>query len=522
MSSKQKSQFKTVSLIMIITLVGKVLGLLRDILLNRNFGYEMDAQAFTVASQLPRTFFDVIFASAISASFIPIFNEYMEKDGREEADRFSGSFMTLIGLFTALLAVVGIIFAPQLIEFSAGGYTAETKALATQLLRILFPMIIFTGLAFSMVAVLQSLGEFNIPALISVVSNGLIILYYLFFVDNFGVFGLAVAFLIGWAAQMAIQVPSLHRLGYRYRPRLWHKGIRSVLVLMVPVMVGSWLQPINQFFSSRFGSYLFDGKGTTAINNANTLYLIIASVLVLSITNVIFPKLSRLVIAEEKKAFGQVLKENTRTVLFLLIPMTAGLIVLSEPIIRLIFGYGEMTDFDIQITGRALAFLSLGMVGFGIQSILSRAFYAMKKGLIPLITSGVAIGVNIGLGLLLMDRWDVAGIGVASSVSLSLAAILLVIPIQRRFETYIDKQIVLDFFKMIAAALVMAAVLIPVRTVLSELGSSLFHQILTVGIPAVLGVAIYMALTLLMRVAEAQTTLGAVTKIFKRGGPKNG
>ena len=158
--SERHNHLKTVSTVMLLTLIGKVLGLVRDMLMGHYFGTGMEASAFTVASQIPRNFFDAIFASAISASFIPVFNDCLEKKGKDEAFRLSNSFITLMGLFTILLSAAGIVLAGPFAALQAGGeagFDAATLALCTRLLRILFPTIVFTGLAFSMVGVLQSL-----------------------------------------------------------------------------------------------------------------------------------------------------------------------------------------------------------------------------------------------------------------------------------------------------------------------------------------------------------------------------
>src|SRR5699024_590422 len=156
------------------TLVGKVLGLVREQLLAANYGNGMAANAFTTASLMPRTFFDAVFASAISASFIPIFNEYLQKKGKEEAFALSNRFITLIGVVTIGMTLICEVFSEQFVWLFASGYDGETIALAARLSQIMFPTIFFTGIAFSFVGILQSLDEFNIPAALSVASNAVI------------------------------------------------------------------------------------------------------------------------------------------------------------------------------------------------------------------------------------------------------------------------------------------------------------------------------------------------------------
>lgn len=434
---------------MVITLLGKVLGLVRDMLLGHNFGTGMESAAFLTASRIPRTFFDAVFAAAISASFIPVFARQMEKKGEEDAFQLSRCFFTWMGLLTAAMSLLGMAFAPQLVELLAKGFDAQTASLCAGLLRILFPTVFLTGLAFSMVGVLQSMGEFYIPAALSVASNGIIILYYLLFCRRFGIYGLAWAFLLGWAAQAVMQVPWLVRHGFRYRPCFRHPALKSVFVLMLPVMVSTWIQPVNQLISTRFASYLFSGAGASAMEYANTLYTMITGILVLSITNVMFPEMSRLSSVGQDEELGQLIGGTLRGMLFLLLPMTAGLMLLSEPLVRLLYQYKTWDAFSTQITARALCFMSLGMVGYGIQNVLSRAFYAQQNGKVPMISGAVSIVVNLVLCLVLSNRLDVAGLAIATAASSAVSAILLLIPTLRRYPKMMNRQFWSGMLKML-------------------------------------------------------------------------
>lgn len=519
MTDKRKSQFKIVGLVMIITLSGKILGLFRDILVGQSFGTGMEGQAFLAASRIPRTFFDAIFASAISSSFIPVFNEYLERDGRDEAYRLSNSFMTIVGLFTALLSLAGIVFSRQAANFFVDGYSGQTLALCSELLKILFPTIFFTGIAYSMVGILQSQGRFNVTAALSTVSNGIIIIYFFTLNDRFGIYGLAIVYLVGWAFQMFMQMPSLRDLKYRYRPALRHDGLKKIFALMLPVMVSTWIQPINYTISTKLASRLFDGVGGSAFDYANSLYTIIAGVLVLSIVNVIFPDLSKFSIRNKMDEFSQSIKENTKTVLFLLVPMTVGVVILGEPIVRLLYQRGEFTDYSTEITSRALIFMSLGMAGYGVQTILSRAYYALKNGRVPLLSGIISIAVNILLSLLLIGKFDVAGLGIASSLSMIVAAAVMIVPMQKKTGNYIDKKMCTDFLKMALAAVIMgAAVLLCRNGLMSVISGGLAGRIAVVGLPALLGVVAYMAVAKLLRLEQADIFAGVIKKVIGRKG----
>ncbi len=503
---QKNNHIKTVGLIMIITLAGKVLGLVRDMLLGHNFGTGMESMAFQVASRIPRTFFDAIFASAISASFIPVFSDRLETHGKEDAFQLSRSFFTWVGLATALFSLVGIALADPIVALLADGFDAETAALCAKLLRVLFPTVFFTGVAFAFVGVLQSMGEFNIPAAMSVASNGIIILYYFLLCRRFGIYGLAWAFLLGWAAQAVMQLPWLHKHGFRYRPTLRHPGIRQVFLLMLPVMVSTWIQPVNQLISTRFATHLFEGAGASAMDYANTLYTMITGILVLSITNVIFPEMSRLSTGGKEEELGSLISGSIRSMLFLLLPMTAGLMLLSTPMVRLLYEYKSWDPFSTQITARALCFMSLGMVGYGVQNVLSRAFYAGQNGKTPLVSGVISIVVNLLLCLLLTDALDVAGLSLATAVSSTVAAVVLLIPTVRRFPRQWDRSFWLGLGKMVLATAVMAlAVFFAYRGLDRVLTDGLVSRVLLVGVPTVLGIGVYFIMAALLRLEELDT-----------------
>lgn len=518
-TQKKNSAVKAVSFMMLITLVGKVLGLVRDQLLAANYGNGMAAEAFTTASLMPRTFFDAVFASAISASFIPIFNEYLKKKGKKEAFALSNRFITLMGLVTLLMTVVCEIFSEQFVWLFAAGYDNETAALAAQLSHVMFPTIFFTGIAFSFVGILQSLDEFNVPAALSVASNAVIILYYIFWNDRFGVYGLAVAFLIGWAMQAIIQIPSMMKKGYFYRPdfRFRDEGIRKILILMLPVMVGTWIQPINLIINNQFASHL--DMGVTTLQYANNLYTIIVGVFVLAIANLIFPKLSRMADDAEGDGFGQTVRVTLRSMMFFLIPMMVGLMVLSKPLVKLIYERGSFDALGTEMTGTALCFFAVGMIGYGVQTILSRVFYAKQEGKMPLVAGIISIGVNAALCWLLMKPMGLGGLALASAVSSTVAALILFVPTVKRYPGILDKKLAADLCKMAVSALVMLfCVYLPYRFLAAKMGDGLIPRVILVGVPTCIGIVVYMVLTYVLRVDESRFAFSLVGKFLHRGG----
>ena len=508
-------------MVMAITLLGKVLGLYRDHLMAVHYGTTgMEAKAFYIASRIPRVFFDVVFASAIAACFIPVFSEYLTKKGKKEAFRFGGNFLSVMALLTAVLTVLGMVFAQPLVTLFADGYDAETAALAASLTRAMFPTVLFTGVAFSFVGILQSMDRFNIPALISTVSNLVIIGYFSFLDDRFGVYGLAAAYLVGWLLQAVIQVPTLRRLDFHYHPDFSFRseGMRKAFSLMGPVMVSTWVQPINLTINTKFGSHLYDGAGVSAMEYSTNLYLVVAGVFILSITNVIFPKLSRLTAEHQEAEFRDTIRQTVHSSLFFVMPMAAGMMTLARPMVSFLYGGGAFDEFSVNITSQALVWVSLGMVGYGLQNILSRAYFAQQNGRTPLIAGGISILANIVGCMLLTEPLGVAGLAISSTISSTLYALLLLIPLQKQGGGVLNAGFGKDAMKMLLSTVGMAAVVLAVRYGLEHLlPQGKLGELVLLGICALIGVAVYFLLATLTGLDEAKMVRDMAKRVWKRG-----
>jgi len=517
MDNDREGSTKTIGVMMLLTLLGKLLGLYRDRLLAVHYGTGLEANAFYTASRIPRVFFDAVFASAITACFIPVFSEYLTQKGRDAANRFGSCFLTLMALVTAVLSVLGMALAGPLVTLFADGYDAATAALAVSLTRMLFPTVLFTGVAFSFVGILQSLGEFRVPALISAASNLVVIGYYLLLDRSFGIYGLAAAFLAGWLAQALIQLPALRRKGFRYRPRLAirDEGMGKVFSLMLPVMVATWVQPINLTINSKFGSRLYGGAGVSAIEYATNLYLVVAGVFILSVTNVIFPKLSRLSAGAEEDAFRETLSGTLGGCLYLVLPMGAGLMLLARPLVSFLYGGGAFDAFSVEITSRALFWVSTGIAGYAVQNVLSRACFARQQGRLPLLAGAASIAVNIVLCLLLTERWQVEGLAIASAASSTVYALLLDLPLERRGEGI--GRLWRSVLKMLLATGCMALAAWGVRELSGGLLPGKAGELLAMAATALTGVAVYFPVSLLLGLDEARAALDTVKRLLKRG-----
>lgn len=468
-------------------LCSKVLGQAREMLIAQIYGSSPDASAFYGVSALPLNLFDIVFASAVSSAFIPVYNTYLEKDGEKEGDRFASAFLNIIFLGSLAFTVILMLCASPLVSLMAGGLVGQVRETAVRLLVIMLPMTVFASLAFSLVGLLQSKGEFSIPAMMSLISNGVVILYLCFGNRYFGVQGLAVSLVIGWALQFAIQIPVAKKKGFHYQPVLRHEGLKTVVKLALPVMVGTWIQPISVIINNAFGSSI--PGALTTLNWANKLYLIVSSVFTVSLTNYIFPKLSRQSVQDDNESYKSTLKVSFLLIVTVLIPITVLMLAFKTPIIEIVYKRGAFTDKDLYLTAGAFFYYSLGIPFYGLLDLLNKAYYARKNMLVPSVTAAAAIVFNLVASFFLKEFMSSFGLALATSLTAVFMSAVLLILLNRElgFLTKKDTMGILLF-------VLYGALMFPVCALcynISPYKTTLIGNILAVGLSSAAGLLVY-------------------------------
>lgn len=522
MSETNNKAVKTVSYIMIITLLGKVLALVRDMFLAKQYGTSMYTNAFMTASRIPRVLFDAIFASAITSSFIPIFTKSMSKDGKDKAFEFSDVFITCIGIFMALIMLLCFIFARQIASYFADGFDEQTLNLSVELLYILLPTMICTGLAFSFTGILQAMDNFLIPASISVVFNLVIISYYFTFNRFFGIFGLAVFYLIGWIMQAGVQVPSLKKIGYKYsfRPDFDYPYFKETLVLMLPVMVSTWVQPFNIMINAKYASRLFEGSGVSAIEFANNLYTMLVGVIALSVMNFMFPKLSMMIQKNEHEKFAKTTVGTVLSTLFFVVPLMFGVMCLSRSLVSVIYGGKSFDSMSIDITSTALFYFTLGMPGYCLQTIFSKVYFAQEKGKVPMISAIIAIAVNYLLCIVFVEPFSIGGVALASSISVTVNAIILLIPLQKDNMKLIDKYSLTEIIKILVSSIIMSVCILLLDKLIVFENPRAILKLIKIFVQFFLGVITYFIAVFSLKTSQTDFIKQTLSAKFKNRGNK--
>jgi len=488
-----KSAFKTVSFMLVMVLLSKILGQVREMMIASIYGGSVQSAAFYAASILPLNLFDIVFASAVTSSFIPVYNTYLEKSGEAEGDKFASAFINLVLLCSIVLSAVLMVFASPFVSVVSYGLTGETRQLAVSLTIIMMPVMIFASLAFSFVGILQSKGEFNIPAVMSLVLNIAMVLYLCFFNDKFGVTGLSYTLVIGWLLQFLLQLPAAIKKGFKYQLIFWHKGVKTVFLLALPIMAGTWLQPITAIINNAFASSLDNNlKAISSLNYANKLYFIVPSVFTMSITNYIFPRLSKQAVNEDKSEYVNTLRVAFKIIFLCLIPITAVLVSLRTPIIEVVYKRGEFGEEDLYLTAGIFMYYSLGILFFGLTDLFNKAFYSRKSAIIPAVTAGTAILLNIALSYILKGKLEVFGLALSSSLTALYISVVLFFFLNKEFKLVGIKD-AFDLLKIIAAGVILFLASSLLYNYLS-FGAGIIGIILKLAVSAGVGGLIYLAL----------------------------
>ena len=497
----------------VIIMASKLLGLFRDVLVARFYGMSTEAIAYEAASRLPVTVFDLVIGGVVTSAFIPVFNSLMVKKGKKEAMHFANAYVNFIIIICIIIAAVGIIFAKQLMWLVAPEISGEASLLAVKLTRIMFPMIIFTGLAFSFVGILQSLGEYNIPALISLVSNAIMVCYLFTLNTFFGVIGLAVAMVIGWLAQALVQVPKAHSLGFRYRPtvKIFDENIRRAAKNALPILIGTWTTPVCNLINSRYASGIEEGRGMTAIGYANRLYIMIVGVFSFVATNLLFPYFSRAEAEGDRDGAKKMIRTSVKTLVYIIAPIAVGIMLLSVPFTALVYERGEFNASNTALTATALSAYSVGMVFMAANEVIVKALFAAEKPRVSMVSSMISMTANVVLVIVLVNRFGigVGGIALISAIATVINLAINVIVSHKLNVCRFKWRDVLDF----AVSIISAAAMIPaVKLITSHFSGNLTVIILSVAAAA----PIYFIVSFILRSEEAKFIVGGITNKLRR------
>jgi putative peptidoglycan lipid II flippase len=467
--------------------VSRVAGLVREIAAAAIFGTSGQISAFVVAFNVPNLLRSLVADSALSAAFVPVFTELEEQGRTKDAQRLAGAFIGLITVALGLLSVLAIVTAPWVMPLFAPGLDDALVDDAVLMAQIMFPIVVLLGLTGLVSAILQAAGRFGPTAFAPVLWNVVIIALLVgvtpLVADDDRITVYAVAIVIGTLVQLLYLVPSLRGLGpFPLSLGLSSPRVRRVIVLMLPVTLGLGLINVNLTIDTVFAT-LVSEEAPRAIDAAFRLYLLPQGVFSVAIATVLFPTIARLSARADLVGMRSTIASGLRQIFFMLLPASAFLLVLAEPVTRLVFQRGEFGPQSTALTSEALVFFSIGLAFNGASLLVIRAFFSMQMPWLPTKVAALGVAVNVALNAALYQPLGVGGIPLATSITSIVTFLVLLRLLDRELGGLHGAWLLDGVLRSLAAAGVSVLLAWASWRVLDDaLGRSLGAQIVSMGV----------------------------------------
>ena len=495
------------------TLLSRILGYARDMVIAYFFGVGLATDAFFVAFRIPNTLRRLFGEGSMTVSFLPVYTEYLVHRTKEESRELVDVAFTLASLVLMALTILGIVFAPHITALLAPGFEDPKKVeLTILMLRIVFPYLFFIGLVALAMGVLNAHRHFAAPALAPTLLNVSMIAsaYLLFHRLAEPVVSLSIGVLFGGVAQLAFQLPFLIKKGvmFRFNFRFLHPAIKRICMLMGPAVLGQGVAQINVLVGTIIASFLLEGS-ISYLYYGYRLIEFPLGVFVIALGTAALPSFSQLVSEGKMEEFRDTISFSVRLVLFVAVPAMVGLIVLREPIIHLLFQHGAFDHDDTLMAARALFYFAIGLWAIAGVRILAPAFYAVQDTKTPVKMAVVSLFANVGLSLILMGPMNHAGLALANSLASILYVSLLLVWLRKKIGE-IDRSRIMRSLLQIAvasAATGWVAYWVVGRTSWMNPGNW-GEKILFLGAAIVAGMFTYIVISYLLRNAELSFLIG--------------
>ena len=505
------------------TALSRIAGLGREVVAASFFGTTPAASAFTIASQVPNLFSNLFSQAALSAAFVPVFTELLHERRKRDAFRLASTLFWVILIALGALTALWMLAAGLIVPLFTGGFHASTNALTAGLSRVLFPVVMLLSLTGLLVGVLQSYDEFTIPALAPAVWNLVILVLLVVLHPHFhggnGLYAYAVAWLVATVVQLLMVSSALRRIDFRLTFNFdWRDPrVRQVLILFVPVTLSIGIINLDIFLNAGLGA-LVSNQAPRAIDNAFRIYMLPQGVFSVAVATVLFPTLSRLAVRRDPAAMRSTLGNGMRQINLLLVPCAALLLVLATPITRLVYQRGVFNAQSTHLVSIALFWFAFSLPFAGVNLLLSRTFFALKRPWIPTRLAAVNIVVDIIVSLALYKPLGIAGLVIGTAVANAVMTWLQLHRLRIGFGGRMEgAQTLMITARIVVASAIMAAVAYAVWSLLDGLlGRSLAAQLFAVGLAIAVAGALYAKVALAMRIPEARQIQGLVRQRLGR------
>lgn len=481
--------------LMLVIVIAKLIGMLRDVVLANYFGTTNVSDAYLIASSVPTLLFYFV-GHSISTAYIPMFHKIKTEDGEQKALRFSNNLISAALLVCTLIVAVLLIFPGFVIKVFAAGFDAPTAALAARFVRISAVSLYLMTIIYVFTGYLQANQSFLIPAAVSVPRNFVVILS-IAAASAFGIGLLGWGLLAAYVAELLLLLPFTFRKGYRYRPVLDTKdpSMKETLYIVLPILLGLSVSQINKIIDRSLASTVIEG-GVSALSYASIMNNAVQEVLVTGIITVLFANCAKLVADGHHNEVKRQLQSTLDTMIFLLVPASFGIIVLAEPIVKIILSRGNFDAVSISLTAGALRCYTVGLVFLAVRDTLVKVFYAYKNTKITTATSISAILINIVLNVILSRFFGINGLAFATSVSVIFNSCILYFLLRKKIGSFGLRQTAVGVLKTVLASAVMVLAVFAISELTANFVS---YDVVQLLLAVFVGAVVYFVVSLLLK-----------------------
>ncbi len=515
----RKRIFSATFIVVVAILLSKISGLARDQVMAGYFGISYETDAFIWAYFIPNLFRILIAESLIVAAFIPIYSAYLKKKNTGELKVFVSSVANIMAIAFFVIAVAVFILSPEIGSLLSKIANSQLDVAGFALMnRIMIFSLVTLGLSGLVTGILNSHNIFTIPSMAPLVLNITIIIFVTTLFSRWGIIAMAAGVMAGSVAHLLVQLPQLKISGLKYRfiLDLKNKGVREILSLMFPILLSLGAVQLNNSVDNFFALGL-GGGNTTALTLSWRVANLPLGVFSVAIITVLYPLISRQAAGKDVAGLKESFSLGIREIGYMMIPASAGLVILSRPIIKLLFEHYSFSPEDTKKVALILVFHSLGLVFFGLLMILNRVFYAFKNVRTPLKVAAASIIVNLGLDWVLIRFMDINGLALSTTLVALCNVIILLGILRKKIGSFGGGRITISYLKIIAAAAIMSAAIYFLWGWLEGFAyRGLWELILLMLAVIIAGAGIYIACTFLFRMDEVRFVLGLFKKFKKK------
>ncbi len=458
MENSAKKIARSTFAIVFFALIGKILGLYREIKIASIFGSGIEKDAFTL-SQSATAIISALITAAIATTFIPGLQRMEMELGEGHKLKYTNNMLSTVTIISGLVTLIGIVFAKYVSMLTAFLAPEETFNLTVILTRVGMPVMIFSAIVGVFTGFLQYQGRFAAAGAIAIPLNIVYIVYLEIFANHKGVIGLTVAGVLGILAQIIFLLPDAIKEGYR--PQLVvnfrDKYVKEALILSIPVLISTSINDLNVIVNRTIAGGL--GKGAPSnLDYANKLNLMILGIFITAITAIIFPILSREFGSGNMIHGKRVMNAGIKTVLFITVPATVGLIILARPFVDIVYLRGRFTLEDAREVTSTLRCYTIALISISVSNVLNRVYYSLHDTKTPFVIGAINVVVNVLLNLLVAHKFGIQGLASSVSIATTIAVFISFVLLKKKIGNLGTKSYVRALIKTIMASFVLGII----------------------------------------------------------------